>query len=66
MSRYTGLENTTDEELIRMVCNKDDATALEIELMNRLDYYIEYIQTLESKGITGFRIKPKTRYVEAA
>lgn len=34
----TPLANFTDEELMRMVCTKDNPTDLEIELMHRLEF----------------------------
>lgn len=43
---YTPFAHLTDNELIREVCNKNDPTDLELELMERLTYWMEYADTL--------------------
>lgn len=43
---YTPYANLTDNELLREVWNRGEASDLEIELAERLDYLIEYAATL--------------------
>jgi len=43
---YTPFINLTDEELVLHVCNKKDATPLEVELMTRLQMLLEHIDSL--------------------
>lgn len=50
---YTPYSHLTVDELIREVCNKEDATDLELELVERLVYWTEYAQTLEGEDNTG-------------
>lgn len=63
---YTPYANHTDDELIREVCNKEEATQLELELMERLDYWIEYARTLEESAGVEHPFIPETKYLEAA
>lgn len=48
---YTPFSHLTVDELIREVCNKEDPTDLELELMERLIYWTEYAQTLEESDV---------------
>jgi hypothetical protein len=62
---YTPLANLTDEELLQAVYHKKEATDHELELTERLDYALTYIDTLlEELG----RPKPASnvRYKEEA
>lgn len=70
---YTPFANHSDTELLREVWNREEVTDLELELAERLDYYIEYAATLlEEAGHTsgcsggGCGATPNTRYKEAA
>lgn len=39
--RFTPYDHLTNEELAALVCHKDDVTDLELELMNRLERYMD-------------------------
>jgi hypothetical protein len=63
---YTPFGTLTDNELIREVCNKSDPTDLELELMERLTYWMEYAATVEAEvGYHAPRSKVETKYVDA-
>ena len=64
---YTPFGTLTDNELIREVCNKSDPTDLELELVERLTYWMEYAESLLSD--TDRRLatqKGTVKYVEVA
>lgn len=67
---YTPFATLTDNELLHEVWNKKDANDLEIELAERLDYYMEYAATLledmEQAGIKDPDIERPMKYKEAA
>lgn len=61
---YTPFAHLTDAELVREVCNKEDVTDLELELMHRLDYWMEYAAALGEHLHIDARTKVETRYKE--
>jgi len=66
-TNYTPFANLTDNELLREVWNKEEVSDLEIELAERLDYYIEYAATLlEDMGDSALDMRAKPKYKEAA
>ena len=44
----TELHHLTDKELTTLVANKNDATSLEVELMQRIDLLLDLIEDLEA------------------
>ena len=63
---YTPYANHTDSELMREVCSRDEVTDLEIELMHRLEYWVEYAAALEERLEIDVHAKVATRYKEDA
>lgn len=64
---YTPYGTLTDNEVIREVCNKSDPTDLELELMERLTYWMEYAESLMSDAEKRHSLKScETKYVEVA
>ena len=51
---YTPYDKHTDEELVREVCNKENPTDLELELMRRLELMTadrdDWKETYETQG----------------
>lgn len=43
----TSLSHLTNEELIRVAFSRNDLTELETELVERFDYLVAYVKTLE-------------------
>ena len=39
--RFTPYDHLTNEELVALVCHKEDVTDLELELMHRLETYMD-------------------------
>lgn len=56
---YTPYANLTDNELLREVWNRGEASDLEIELAERLDYYIEYAATLMEESAPPVKARYK-------
>lgn len=44
----TSLSYLTNEELIRVAFSRNDLTELETELVERFDYLVSYVKTLEN------------------
>lgn len=63
---YTPYGTLTDNEVIREVCNKSDPTDLELELMERLTYWMEYAETLMGDADKCLHSAPDNKYAEAA
>lgn len=63
---YTPYANHTDDELIREVCNRNEVSDLELELMHRLEYWMEYAAALGEQLEIDVKEKVNTKYLEVA